>query len=161
MMRYFSNSGQQMFEIILADEQAVFHALLVNHIPTDGKLTKDVRTPLTELGSTDGVHPIAHGDDGIEVVGLSLIFFPSAAVVSILEITEFSINSPSSNIFFRCLLTAGIPTSNRAAIDFCVAQMVSSLYTTWTPFSLPSNWKIRNSAVLFLISNFFAIFICL
>ena len=64
----------QMFEIVLADERTILHALLVNHITTDGKLTQDVRTPLTELGGTDGVHPIAHGDDGIEVVELSRSF---------------------------------------------------------------------------------------
>ena len=83
------------------------------------------------------------------------------AVVSKMEITDFSESSPVSKIFFKCLLMAGIPTSNSVAIAFCVHQIVSSLYVTCTPFSLPSITNMRNSAVLFFISKFFGIVITL
>ena len=79
------------------------------------------------------------------------------AVVSKMEITDFSESSPVSKIFFKCLLMAGTPTSNSVAIAFCVHQIVSSLYVTCTPFSLPSITNMRNSAVLFFISKFFGI----
>jgi hypothetical protein len=35
-----------------------------------------------------------------------------------MEITESSINSPDSKIFFKCLLIAGTLTSKRLAIAF-------------------------------------------
>ena len=49
-----------------------------------------------------------------------------------------------------------LSTPNNSAIAFWVAQIVSSLYNTCMPFSFPSAIKVRNSAVLFRISKFFA-----
>lgn len=62
-------------------------------------------------------------------------------------------------MFFRCSPTLSLEQSKSAAIAFCVAHTVSSLYNTCIPCFLPSATKVRNSAVLFLISNFFAIFL--
>ena len=39
-------------------------------------------------------------------------------VVSKMEITTFSFNSPSLKIFFKCLLMAGVFTPNNSAISF-------------------------------------------
>ena len=60
-------------------------------------------------------------------------------------------------MFFRCNPILSLEQSKSAAIAFCVAQIVSFLYRTCIPCSLPSATKVRNSAVLFLISNFLAI----
>ena len=60
-------------------------------------------------------------------------------------------------MFFRCLVITLLSTSNNVAIAFCVAQTVSSLYSTCMPSSLPVVTNVRNSSVLFLISNFFVI----
>ena len=52
--------GQQMLEIVISDKRTVFHPLLVNHIPSYGKLTQNESTPLPELGCPCAVHPITH-----------------------------------------------------------------------------------------------------
>lgn len=57
-------------------------------------------------------------------------------VISILETTTSFISSPSSKIFFRCLLIAGTPTPKSCDIAFCVLQIVSSFMMTCT---LPSS----------------------
>ena len=51
-------------------------------------------------------------------------------VISKMETTTFSSNSPSLNIFDRCLEIAGTPTPKSSDIAFCVSQMVSSFTTT-------------------------------
>ena len=58
------------------------------------------------------------------------------SVISILETTTSFISSPSSKIFFRCLLIAGTPTPKSCEIAFCVLQIVSSFMMTCT---LPSS----------------------
>ena len=50
-----------------------------------------------------------------------------------------------------------VEQSKRIDMAFCVAHIVSSLYSTWTPSSLPSRTKVRNSIVLFLICKFYII----
>ncbi len=50
----------------------------------------------------------------------------SEAVISKMETTESSTNSPELKIFLKCLLMAGISTPNKVAIAFCVSQSVSS-----------------------------------
>ena len=50
-------------------------------------------------------------------------------VVSKMEITTFSSNSPSSKIFFKCFEIAETPTPNNSDIAFCVSHIVSSLTT--------------------------------
>ena len=54
-----------------------------------------------------------------------LWFLPSAAVVSKMEIADFSISSPDSKMFFRCLLMAGTLTPNSSASAFWVSQKLS------------------------------------
>ena len=54
-----------------------------------------------------------------------------------------------------------LPLSNNAAMASCVHHIVSSAYITSTPSALSCIWNIRNSAVLFRISNLFAIFLLL
>jgi hypothetical protein len=44
-----------------------------------------------------------------------------------MEITEASISSPDSKMFFRCLLMAGSYTPNNSASVFCVSETVSFL----------------------------------
>ena len=56
----------------------------------------------------------------------------------------------------RCLVMTVLSTPNNSAIAFWIAQIVSSLYNTCMSFSSPSAIEVRNSAVLFRISKFFA-----
>ena len=60
-------------------------------------------------------------------------------------------------MFFKCSPILSVVQSNNIAIAFCVAQTVSFLYSTCMPSSFPAATKVRNSAVLFLISNLFTI----
>ena len=48
---------------------------------------------------------------------------PSLAVVSILEMTEDSFNSPSMKILFKCLLIAGTPTPNSSDIATLAGEL--------------------------------------
>ena len=59
-----------MLKIILTYERAVLHTLLVYDIAPERELPDNIGTPLAELGGTDGVDTIAHGNDCIEVVEL-------------------------------------------------------------------------------------------
>ena len=61
---------QQMLEIVLIEECAIFHSFLVEHIATNGILSQYARSPLTELSGTDRVDTIAYADNGIEIVEL-------------------------------------------------------------------------------------------
>lgn len=65
---YLTDFSQQMLEIVLAYKRTVLHALLVNHISPDGKLTQNKSTPLPELRSAGTVYPISDADNGIEIV---------------------------------------------------------------------------------------------
>jgi hypothetical protein len=60
------------------------------------------------------------------------IDFASAAVVSKVETTEFSTNSPESKMFFKCLLMADLFTPNISVIAFCVIQKFSRANVTPT-----------------------------
>ncbi len=64
---------QKPFEVILAKESAILHALLVQHIALDGELPQYLCGPLAELGCPNRVYPIPHRDDGIEIVKLGQI----------------------------------------------------------------------------------------
>ena len=88
---------------------------------------------------------------------LQTYVLPSSAVCANFAHTRSAISSSESKMFFRCLVITLLSTSNNVAIAFCVAQTVSSLYSTCMPSSLPVVTNVRNSAVLFLISNFFVI----
>ena len=57
-----------MLKIVLPNERAVLHTLLVNDVATQRELPDDIGAPLAELSGTDGVDTIAHGNDCIEVV---------------------------------------------------------------------------------------------
>ena len=59
-----------MLKIVLPNERAVLHTLLVNDVATQRELPDDIGAPLAELSGTDGVDTIAHGNDCIEVVEL-------------------------------------------------------------------------------------------
>ena len=65
---YLADFCQQVLKVVLTDERAVLHALLVYHIATNSKLTQYRSGPLTELRGTDGVDTVANRDDGIEGV---------------------------------------------------------------------------------------------
>ena len=82
---------------------------------------------------------------------------PPDAVCANFAHTASSFNSPDSNMLPKCLVMTLLSQSNNVAIAFCVHHTFSSLWYTSTPCSLFSIWKIRNSAVLFLISCLFAI----
>ena len=47
-------------------------SLSVQHVPLDGKLLEHLRGPLAKLRRPFGVHAIAHGDDGVEVVEIDV-----------------------------------------------------------------------------------------
>jgi hypothetical protein len=66
----FADFFEQPFEIILAKERAILHALLVEHIALDGEFAQHLGGPLAKLGGPHRIDPVADGDDGIEVVVL-------------------------------------------------------------------------------------------
>ena len=151
-----------MLKIVLTYERTILHALLVYDIAPERELPDNIGTPLAELCGTDGVDSIAHGDDGIEVIEQRVA--PNLSCTFLLTTEIFSVvaslfNSFVSYIFFRCKPMLSAEQSKSTAMAFCVAHTVSSLYSTCMPCSLPSATKVRNSAVLFRISNFFAIII--
>jgi hypothetical protein len=63
---------QQALEIILAEERAVFHALAVHHVTAQRVVPQHSGGPLAEGSGALRVHPVADGNDGIEVVVLDL-----------------------------------------------------------------------------------------
>ena len=74
--------SQQVFEVILAQEGSVLHAFPVEHIAFDGKLPQDTGCPSAELGGTNRINTIPHGDDGIEVVEINFLsHLPSNASI--------------------------------------------------------------------------------
>ncbi len=70
---YFSNLGKQMLKIILTDKRTVLHSLLVNHITTDGKLTKHTCTPLPKLGCPNRIDSIPDTNNGIEIIECRIV----------------------------------------------------------------------------------------
>lgn len=46
-----ANLCQQVFKVILSQKLAILHALAVEHIATDGKVSQHRRSPLAKLGS--------------------------------------------------------------------------------------------------------------
>src|ERR1035438_4549281 len=56
----------------------VLEPLVVQHETLDDELPQRFRGPDTELGGLVAVHPVAHGDDGIQVVVFRPVFFPVA-----------------------------------------------------------------------------------
>ena len=73
---YLPYFGKQMFKVILTNKRTVLHSLLVNHITTDGKLTKHTCTPLTELSGTNRINSISNTDNGIKIIEHRLIILP-------------------------------------------------------------------------------------
>ena len=59
---------QQTLKVILAQEGPVLHPGLVQHIPLDGELAQHPGRPLAELGSAQGIYPVADGDDDVVAV---------------------------------------------------------------------------------------------
>ena len=53
----------------------VFQALVIHRKALDGELLNDAGSPLAELDGTLGVHLVADGDDGGEVVVLGVVGF--------------------------------------------------------------------------------------
>lgn len=80
------------------------------------------------------------------------MFYRPRQYVQILHILILALIPNCQKYFVMTVLS----TPNNSAIAFWVAQIVSSLYNTCMPFSLSSAIKVRNSAVLFRISKFFA-----
>lgn len=94
-----------MLKIVLPNERAVLHTLLVNDVATQRELPDDIGAPLAELSGTDGVDTIAHGNDCIEVVELRVASHLSRTFL--LNYRDFSVvvslfNSFVSYMFFRC-----------------------------------------------------------
>jgi len=58
--------GLQVTEVVVAQESAVLHALLVEHIAANGVLAQHTRSPLAELNALDAVCTEASSDNGIE-----------------------------------------------------------------------------------------------
>lgn len=51
----------------------------IQHVALEGKFWQYLRRPLTELGCPYRVHAIASGNNGIEIVVISLVINPSCA----------------------------------------------------------------------------------
>lgn len=74
--------AKQPLEIILIEKRSVFHALFVQDIALDGKLPQHLGGPLAELGGPYRVDPVAHGDDGVQVVVFGGVGFAVAGSYS-------------------------------------------------------------------------------
>jgi hypothetical protein len=64
------------------------------------------RIVLAELNSPDAIDTITRADDGIELVKLRHIVFPSEAVAEIFSVTESFTNSPLAKliIYFKLII---------------------------------------------------------
>ena len=69
----FPDFGQQMLKIVLAQKRTILHPLFVDYVAADSELTKDLGTPLAELGGSDAVYAVSNADNGVEIVELSLV----------------------------------------------------------------------------------------
>jgi len=69
-MSDFADLSEEVVEIGVVEEHAVFQPLLVQHVAADGEVAQDADGPLAELGGAGRVHPETDGDDGVEVVVL-------------------------------------------------------------------------------------------
>ena len=85
--------------------------------------------------------------------------FPSAAVCSKMEHTEFSLSSPSLNRFFKCLVIACLRTPNNSPICAWVNQTVSPSILT-SSLTLSSGLKITISPLPVNSSSFFMLILC-
>lgn len=66
----------QFIEIIPAENLfALLEPLVIQHETLDDELPEHFRSPDTELSSLIAVHPVAHGDDGVQVLVTSGLFF--------------------------------------------------------------------------------------
>ncbi len=62
--------------VVFAQERAILHALLAEHIAPNGILPQHARSPLSELRGTDAVHTVDNSDDSVENIELCQIIFP-------------------------------------------------------------------------------------
>ena len=68
---------EQLIEVVPAEQPlALLQALVVQHEPLDDELPERFRGPDAELRGLVAVDPVADGDDGVEIVVLSLVGFP-------------------------------------------------------------------------------------
>ena len=73
----FPDALQQFVEVILAEDLlALLEPLVIQHEALDDELPQRLRRPDAELRGLVAVHPVADGDDGIEVVVLGAVGFP-------------------------------------------------------------------------------------
>ena len=72
----FPDALQQLVEIILAERLfAPLQPLVVHHETLDDEFPERLRGPDAELRGLKTVHPVAHGDDGVEIVITGGIIF--------------------------------------------------------------------------------------
>ena len=64
----FADLGQQVVEVGLVEEGAVFQAILVEDVAAEGEVSQHAIGPLAELGGAGGIDPEADGNDGVELV---------------------------------------------------------------------------------------------
>jgi hypothetical protein len=95
--------------IVLAEDLlALLEPGVVQHEAFDDEFPQRFCGPDAKLRGLIAVHPVAHGDDGVQVVVFGPVFLPSEAVCSKMELTESSFSSPVLKMFCRCLVTAGL-----------------------------------------------------
>jgi hypothetical protein len=71
-----ANALELLLEVAFRQDGATaFQALIVHRVALDGELLNDGRRPLAELQGAFGIHLVAHGDDGREVVVLGVVAF--------------------------------------------------------------------------------------
>ena len=72
----FPNPLELLLEVFFAEDGAVvLQSLVVHRVALDGEGLDDARGPLAELDGSLGVHLVADGDDGGEVVVLGVVGF--------------------------------------------------------------------------------------
>jgi len=65
---------QQPFKIVFPKKRTVFHAFPVKHIALNRKFSQHAGCPLSKLSGPFGIDPVAHGNNGIDVIEIRIVF---------------------------------------------------------------------------------------
>ena len=94
------NALEQLVEVIFSEGTAVFQHFVVEHKALLDVLPQRLGRPLAEPGGLLGVHPVAHGDDGVQIVVLQL---PADFPISLFANHREFLGSCLRGQFFLCI----------------------------------------------------------
>ena len=59
---------EELLEVVHSEDLTLFHARTIDDVAAQCEVSEHLGRPLPEVCGTDGVHPVADRDDGVEVV---------------------------------------------------------------------------------------------